>query len=176
MNILVDHGSYLNLGDVAILESAVTRLHHALPDAQLHVVYRDMPTKIYQAPCVTRVPNYEIELAAKNRLQPLLGTKSDSAAVRVGLIQLALGKRATGLTITQNNRRLSADEFCKPYDALHLVGGGMLNDVFPMQLLKKSALLLTFAAQHKPAMLSGQQLGPFQNALFKRVLVRALRT
>lgn len=175
MNILVDHGSYLNLGDIAMLEGAVTRLHHALPEARLHVVYRDLPTKIYQASRVTRVPNYEIQSTDNRVSHVVLRGKTEAVTLRLALTALAMGRRADTLALTQGTSVKTVGEFCKPYDALHLVGGGMLNDVFPAQLLKKCALVLTFAAQNKPILLSGQQLGPFQNPFYKRVLGRALR-
>lgn len=175
MNILVDHGAYLNLGDIAMLESAVARLHHVLPEARLAVIYRELPTKIYQLPFVTPIPNYEIEPTGKRIIQPVLPAKADAAARRLTLFQLALGKRIDTLTVMQNTSAATLNEFSEPFDALHLVGGGVLNDVFPLELLKKSALLLTFAAQNKPTVLTGQQLGPFQNPFFKRVLARGLR-
>lgn len=175
MKILVDHGSYLNLGDMAMLEGAVTRLHHALPDAELHVIHRNIPTGIFQEPYVTRVPNYELHLGLEQVLQSVSRSSAHGAAVRGALTQLAFGASAEVIRLTQRETTLRAREFCAQYDALHLVGGGMLNDVFPEQLLKKSMLALTFAKQNKPVVLSGQQLGPFKNPVFQRTLLRTLR-
>jgi polysaccharide pyruvyl transferase WcaK-like protein len=175
LNILVDHGSYLNLGDIAMLEGAVARLHHALPDAQLHVVFRNIPTKLYRAPYVTRVPNYEMQPRPEKSLKPFLRDASHAVAIRGALAQLAFGASAGTLPLPLRDKTVTASEFCEPYDALHLVGGGMLNDVLTEQLVKKCTLVLTFAAQRKPIVMSGQQLGPFQNPLFKRALLRTLR-
>lgn len=58
-------------------------------------------------------------------------------------------------------------EFCAPFDALHMVGGGYLTDTFPEVLVEVFCLALAFHQQGKPILLTGQQVGPFQSRVLR---------
>ena len=59
MKILVDHCAYNNLGDTAMLESAVSRLLHTLPHAELFVIDRPiLKTAIWDLDRVSREGEY----------------------------------------------------------------------------------------------------------------------
>ena len=69
---------------------------------------------------------------------------------------------------------MSLSDFCERFDALHIVGGGNLTDVFYHELFRKCLLIHAFAEQDKPIILTGQQLGPFSSHTFKKALTKSL--
>ncbi len=177
MRILVGHGSVGNLGDTAMLEAVVSRLHQLDPDCTLCVRDRQglrtdlwdwervTPTTFDLAlPGLPQVPylwRYEKQCRAvwRNGCHALLDRLIDPG-------QILVGKGSSALPL---------DTFCQGYDALHIVGGGNLTDTFPGELWQRCCLIHTFAAQKKPVVLTGQQLGPFRTWWSRDALRRALR-
>jgi polysaccharide pyruvyl transferase WcaK-like protein len=58
---------------------------------------------------------------------------------------------------------LTLADYCRPFDGLHVAGGGNLTDAFPDELFQRSCLMAAFADQGKPVVLTGQQIGPFRS-------------
>ncbi|MDR3764074.1 MAG: polysaccharide pyruvyl transferase family protein [Acidobacteriota bacterium] len=182
--ILVDNLGSWNIGDLAMLEASVEEFLSLAPTVELHLVDRvPLPTKIWELPRVRRTPNVEVKTRDLNRLaildnSPLLWRLAAyyrnhllaSLFERLGR-QIAPGK----LMVDTAAGRVSLERYCEDYDAFYIFGGGNINDVFPAELLRKCALMLCFAAQGKPVILTGQQIGPFQSQAGREVAARALR-
>lgn len=185
MKILVDHGSSHNLGDTAMLEAVVARLRRLLPEAELFVIDNpSLRTRIWELPHVFPQGTY-----LSRSLRPSLMAKLrffwrwDDFRLRItsrfllalvgkllpaGSVSLWYDKEVEGQPRTLG-------EFCEPFDALHVVGGGNLTETFYQHLFGRCCLILTFAEQRKRVILTGQQLGPFTSRLSKTGLARALR-
>jgi polysaccharide pyruvyl transferase WcaK-like protein len=185
MKILVDHGAIHNLGDTAMLESAVARLKVNLPEADVFVIARPgLQTEVWKLAGV-----YPVEMCVVRpvRLRMLAGRRFfwryDSLWRKtisgVALLGLDRAYSARGKLLSHSNgaRAKAGDlhEFCEPFDALHIVGGGNLTDIFCDTLFEKCCLIQTFANQGKPILLTGQQLGPVTSPLLKNALARTLR-
>jgi len=185
MNILVDSGASNNLGDIGMLESVATRLLRILPGANLSVVDRyGIRTTLWEVPQVRRQEPYSVRGRFFDFLWnvPFFWRYANSwrqvtsrlylawfrTLLRPGSLH-ALPHKELGVHTT------TLSEFCEPFDALHVVGGGNLTDVFYGELFRRCCLILTFAEQGKPVVLTGQQLGPFTSSLSKIGLVHALR-
>jgi polysaccharide pyruvyl transferase WcaK-like protein len=175
MNILVDHGWNLNLGDAAQVEGAVLHLLELYSDILVTTFYQESPSPLWGHPRVIKHANYELRPLLAPVSSQLL--KSFAVAVTSRLIFPFLGAPLTPgrLTILTDHQNLSMDAFCRPYDVLYIPGGGFLTDVFIKDLTRKSLLMLTFAAQRKPIILTGQQLGPFRFSANKKAFLRVLQ-
>jgi polysaccharide pyruvyl transferase WcaK-like protein len=181
MKILVDHGSTGNLGDTAMLESVVARLREIVPNPTLTVRRRpgmqtnlwgwndvqsttlEVSSTIDNPPSMQRIPffwRYEEQWQTtwSNGCQALLGRLID----------------ARHLSLQGNDTRVSLDAFCQQFDGLHIVGGGNLTDAFASETWQRCCLIHTFAAQEKPVILTGQQIGPFRNRWTRDAVRRAL--
>jgi polysaccharide pyruvyl transferase WcaK-like protein len=182
MRILVDHGGYKNLGDTGMLEGGVNRLLRAAAGHQLAVREFPLPTDVWSHPNVSRVALrvappaarglYLLREVAPARWHPAL-TRLWSAGGHA-LLARPFDPRAVRIDDGTPEAPTLA-EWCAGYDALHVLGGGNLTDVFVEQMLARCCLIHTFAAQGKPVVLTGQQIGPFRSALSRASLARALR-
>lgn len=175
MKILVDHGGYNNLGDIAMLESAVTQLKYALPDDNFWVVDRrtGQSSKIWNIPGINKHPHIEASVSKDNVFVRVLGPKR----IKLGMVIPFLGTQlSTGsLVISAGPYQEKLEDFCRRYDGLLISGGGFLTDKFRYQVFNKCALILGFADQSKPVVLTGQQLGPFTVGGSRQLVSRALR-
>lgn len=177
MRLLIDHGGYANLGDAAMLEGVVTRLREVLPEADLHVVDHEVvPTSIMDManvqPVDLRIP--EPSLRDKRflwRFQRLAGPLYR----RVSMSRAGRGSASAQLTVEGPSTATTLGQFCSSFDSLHVVGGGNLTDVFERQWWNRCCVMNTFAAQGKPVVLTGQQIGPFRSAAIRRLVMDSLR-
>jgi polysaccharide pyruvyl transferase WcaK-like protein len=185
VKILVDHGSSHNLGDTAMIEGVVARLGFLLPDAQLFVVDNHLlRTDIWELPRVFRQNTYPLKPLRPSFLANLrffwrwddfrLRMTSRRLLARVGK-QLTAGSVGLSQVGGVGNQPRTLGEFCQPFDALHVVGGGNLTETFFKQLFARCCLILTFSEQRKPVILTGQQIGPISSDLSKTGLARTLR-
>ncbi len=182
MRILIDHGAFHNLGDISMLEAVALRLARTAPDVELCV--RDRPglkTELWQEPNVSRttihVAHPTDHAPSLSRL-PYLWRYEDVCRTlwRNGCYALlGWGISPSRIPIDAGASCVPLGEFCRRYDALHIVGGGYLAESFADELWQKCCLLHAFASQGKPVILTGQQLGPFQTRWARRLLRGALR-
>lgn len=175
MKILVDHGAYANLGDVAMLESAVTHLSAAVPDAELCVVYRQFDSPIWRHPRVSKQADIKVHLGLDDVLAKLFGRKVLSVRNRLLMSLLGVRVPAASLLISSGPLTEQVKDFCKRFDGMLIVGGGFLNDKFSASLVLKCTLALAFAEQNKPVVLTGQQIGPFTLRSSRQLVARALQ-
>lgn len=185
MRLLVLHGSSANLGDTGMLEGVVLNLLRNLPAAELFVVDRPgLRTNIWDLPRVRRqfIPDVVFPCERALAEVPYLWRYDEQwrKAVRKWLA-LGLGRvfsaeaiSIPGLTLA-NSKHKTLRELCAPFDGLHMVGGGYLNDVFPDLLVQVSCLAQAFLEQGKPILLTGQQVGPFQSQIPRALAQRLLR-
>lgn len=185
MELLVESDSYGNLGDISAAEGVVLRLRDLLPRAGIRaVVPRSVATTLWGLPGISRQAPYTVAPFGLGTLSnfPFFRHTTDfqhriaSAWTMGGLGSLL---RAGSLSLTfegavQTTIRKLA-QFCEQFDGLHIVGGGNLTDTFPLELFRKCCVIHAFAEQHKPIMLTGQQLGPFKRQVLRKALGGALR-
>ena len=172
MKILVDHGSGYNLGDIAMLEAGVLKLSDILKDASISVIDRPgLTTTLWNAPNVFKEKAYKVNLRGSNLLDgmPFLWRYDRDWNKLLSNITLLLFEKASPASYK------SLEEFCKPFDALYISGGGNLTDIFHNSLFNKCCLMAAFINQGKPVILTGQQLGPFNSRLSKMNLARILK-
>jgi polysaccharide pyruvyl transferase WcaK-like protein len=185
LKLLVDHGAYNNLGDIAQIEGAVSKLGSVLQGADIFVVDRpSIRTEIWNLPRVHRQNEYRVNppLADLFARAPFVWRYADRwRRLTEQLALIWLERLGAPSTIrlrggdAGNGQRASLGDFCAPFDALLVSGGGNLTDTFHGQLFHKCCLILAFTASGKPVVLTGQQLGPFRSPLFRRLLGNALR-
>lgn len=188
MKLLVDHGAYGNLGDTAMIEGVVLRLKSILPEAEIFVVdSQSLKTVIWDFPGVFRQKEYNEYIVKSFFMNIFAGVPFfrryrncwRKVSRKITLWSLGRFFPAGSLSIANysktENKSIKLSEFCEQFDALHIVGGGNLTDTFLEELFKKSCLLLTFAEQDKPIVLTGQQIGPFKSNILKKALCRVLR-
>lgn len=168
-----------------MLESAVGRLRANLPETDIFVITRPgLQTDVWKIAgvypvemCVVRPVG--VRLLARRRFfwrYDSFWRKTISAIALLSLDR-AYSTRVKLLSHSSDARAKTRDlhEFCEPFDALHIVGGGNLTDIFYDTLFEKCCLIQTFANQRKPILLTGQQLGPVKSHLLKNALARTLR-
>lgn len=185
MKILLDHGASHNLGDTAMIEAVVGRLSRLLPHAQLFVIDNpSLRTKIWELPRVFPHETYALRPLRPSFLAKLrFFWRCDDFRLRMTsrFYLASLGKRLPAGSISlwhdkeMEGQPRTLREFCEPFDALHVAGGGNLTEAFYGHLLGRSCLMLAFAEQRKRVILTGQQLGPFTSYLSRSGLARALR-
>lgn len=174
MRILIDQSGYhlLNLGDIAMLQAAVARLHRAWPDARLEVISH-APERLERY-CPLAQPATWI-----NDGDPTMGRPS--ARVRAGLVQIhkaltpyvalrpVLRRRAGGGR--QPNGLLSA---IAGADVVVGAGGGYINDSFWWHGAAVLSVLDLAQRLGKPTALFGQGLGPLAHRAVRRQARRVL--
>jgi polysaccharide pyruvyl transferase WcaK-like protein len=187
MKLLVEHRSNANFGDSAMIEGALARLLHALPQWDMYI--RDAPglrADLWAYPRVHRECQYAADYLWADALSAL--------SRRPGLWRVAefwnrLAFRATigGMgrifsagaiplskqTIQETGVR-TLKEYCDRFDGLYLVGQSGLTDVFWDCCFQQCCLILAFAEQRKPIAITGQQLGPFRDRAYRSLAFRTL--
>jgi polysaccharide pyruvyl transferase WcaK-like protein len=185
MKVLVDHGAYGNLGDTSMIEAVVLRLQHLLPEDEIYVIDRpSLKTKVWDLPNVFRQEDYSVKVVLEDTLAraPFLWRYSGDWRKLTSKVELLFtgSSFAAGSFSLCNSRNTeirfpNLGKFCEQFDALHIVGGGNLNDIFYDELFRKCLLIQAFAEQDKPIILTGQQLGPFSSAVLKKALAKTLQ-
>jgi polysaccharide pyruvyl transferase WcaK-like protein len=181
VRLLVDHGAYPNFGDLAMLDAMVERLA-GLPGIGLEIQDASLDWRWPGA----RPVHYEVFAVAsiidrigrgrrvRDRFpEGLPRLSSGWRAAAYGA--LSLGRTATLFPVRAAAGWRTLGAWCRNYDALLIGGGGDMNDCFPEALWRCCALIHAFAAQGKPVILSGQQLGPVASTGSRRLLLSALR-
>src|ERR1041384_3079623 len=160
MKLLVEHRSNANFGDSAMIEGAVARLIHALPQWDIYV--RDAPglrAGLWAYPRVHRECQYVADYLWADTLSALSGRRG---VRRVAQFWNRLAFRATigGMgrifsagamplseqTIQETGVR-TLKEYCERFDGLYLVGQSGLTDVFWDCCFQQCCLILAFAEQ-----------------------------
>ena len=185
MKILVDHGGFGNLGDTSMVESVVFRLVKVLPQAEIFVIHSpDLRSPIWDLPNVSTVRECSLkpflsDIFGRRRFFWRLHNDWQKIGYRLALQSIGTLMPAGSVSLYSKdnlgmpNKKL--EKFCEEFDALHIVGGGNLTDVFLKVLLNKCGFIHTFSEQAKPILLTGQQIGPFILRFSERALRRALR-
>lgn len=165
MRIILDNGAHTlrNMGDVAMLQTAIGRIRDLHPAAELAV----LTTRPDLLPryCPGTKP-----LSAASRNAACLPPGSDNGAWKrawrcvKGLASPAKADPAEFL-----------GEFAQA-DAVLVAGGGFLNDLNPLQTQATLQMVLEARKQGKLAALFGQGLGPLTNGGFINLLREALQT
>jgi polysaccharide pyruvyl transferase WcaK-like protein len=185
MRILIAQAACDNLGDIGMMEAIVQRLRAVLPSAELPVIERsDLRTEIWDPPQVAPEEPYYLKPFVSCSLSrlPYFWRHDESwrrLCMRASLASLGRFVSAGSLTLVHKVSgempETSLGEFCKPFDALHIAGGGSLTDLFLENLFRRCCLTFALAEQGKPVILTGQQIGPLRAPLAKAALARALR-
>jgi len=187
MKLLVEHRSNANFGDSAMIEGAVARLIHALPQWDIYV--RDAPglrAGLWAYPRVHRECQYVADYLWADTLSALSRRRG---VRRVAQFWNRLAFRATigGMgrifsagamplseqTIQETGVR-TLKEYCERFDGLYLVGQSGLTDVFWDCCFQQCCLILAFAEQRKPIAMTGQQLGPLRARAYRSLVFRTL--
>jgi len=186
MKILIDHGAHHNLGDIAILEGAVIRLHSLFPQMNISVVNRaNLETRIWKMPNVSKYEGATIKIPLDNLIEeiPFFWRYDDrwrKQLCNYTLRRFSTSKSACRLPITANPKSSirigTLGGFCDPFDALLISGGGNLSDTFHRGgLFPKCCLMQAFIEQSKSVVLTGQQIGPFNSMRSRLNLFSVLR-
>jgi polysaccharide pyruvyl transferase WcaK-like protein len=181
MKILVDHGDYGNLGDAAMVESVVRRLRFLIPGADLYVINRpELRAHIWDGRHVLPQSQYRVQAFYPHLVSNLPffwryngGWQKITCGLTLMYLKAMGSARKIRLSLPVDGAE-SLGQFCEPFDALQVVGGGNLTDTFLGEMLRRGSIVLAFAEQNKPVMLTGQQLGPFTSYLTKSALARIL--
>ena len=164
MRILVDQSGYelLNIGDVAMLQSCVSRLRRQWPDAEIMVMADDPALLASYCPGTIAIPRTLTEISLLRFLprKPLLA--SDQAwkmaapylSSRIGRGRIMRGRPRTAIQAVQSA------------DLVVASGGGYVNDTWWWHAAGVLSLLSLAQRLGKPTAMFGQGLGPInQRAL-----------
>jgi len=181
MNIVLQQGghSFVNLGDLAMLQVTVRRFRESFPDCIITVLSDpgvDASEYIENVFAIDAhaVPRVFGPGCLFGRFARVLGT-SDSAIVTrypVFMHGIALRHRVTGrsaVPIATFIRALSEA------DIVAAAGGGYLTDEFPFMVEWTAWLLLAAQRMGKRTALFGQGVGPLQNRRLRSLLAQAVR-
>lgn len=181
MKILVDHGAYNNLGDLAMLEAIIHKLGQGSSELNLYIKDCPLPAAVWQKanikPIEYEIPDPTYNVPYVRKIPYLRRNPYRFGRLWLHLRHLALnrGFSASQVNIQTKAGKVPLDEWCREFDALQVAGGGDLNDIFTNELWQRCCLIYTFAAQGKPIVLTGQQLGPFSHKTTRKALQRALK-
>lgn len=185
MKILVDHGAHANIGDVSIIEGAVLRLVNLLPEDEIYVIDRpSLRTKIWDLPKVFRQKEFSVKTVWGDLMAnvPFLWHYSEywkRIILKLSLLSMRnlFSENSFYACYNENTKAkpMAFTELCEQFNALHIVGGGYMTDIFCNNLFRKLILIQSFRKQNKPVILTGQQLGPFRSIVFKEALVKTLQ-
>jgi polysaccharide pyruvyl transferase WcaK-like protein len=182
MRLLVEHGYSNNFGDIAMLEGAVLRLKIMLPKADIFIIEKPkFSSMLWLMDRIQKHEAYGIKpfLWSKIKRIPILKFYNEEwrrICCKLTLRYFETFSTASQITLPQacNPKKITLGKYCEQFDALCLTGGGYLTDIFYGELFRKCLLMLTFAEQNKPIILTGQQLGPFRSEMLKTFLLKAL--
>jgi polysaccharide pyruvyl transferase WcaK-like protein len=187
MKLLVEHRSNANLGDTAMIEGAVARLLHALPEWDIHV--REAPglrADLWAYPRVHRECQYEAGYLGADALSALFRRRGvrrvaeywNRLAFRTTIGGMGRIFSAGALPLSEHTMKETGarnlKEYCKRFDGLYLAGQSGLTDVFWDCCFQQCCLILAFAEQRKPIAMTGQQLGPFRDRAYRSLAFRTL--
>jgi polysaccharide pyruvyl transferase WcaK-like protein len=185
MNLLVESGPWGNLGDISMVEAVVLQLRSLLPEATIHVlVPQSVRSPICDAPEIIKVAPFTVEPVgdrALSRLRFFRHHKWLRQRATSTFTVSALGRflRAGSLSLRfegrDQERIQKLTRFCERFDGLHIAGGGNLTETFLHEFFRKCCLIHAFYDQHKPIVLTGQQLGPFTSQLLRGALGKTLK-
>lgn len=186
MKILVEHRSNANLGDTAMIEGCIHALRASRAEWELSVPDRPgLTTTLWSLPSIRRVCDYFVDYAYANLFsaRSLLWrfNKQYQDVLNWTHVQgLGRGLRAGRLPLSPMTQEQSGHrtlgELCRGFDALHIVGQSGLTDVFADCLFQQCCLIIAFAEQRKPIILTGQQIGPLTCGRDKGLVCRTLRS
>jgi polysaccharide pyruvyl transferase WcaK-like protein len=164
MKIIVDNSAYglRNLGDIAMLQVAVNRLHQLWPGALIQVI-TDAPDLL-----TTYCPNAQ---ALPARSRPLVGIANQR-------LFEAVWNRLPSRTSKVFNRLDAMVQLSNPSwhraiseaDLLIASGGGYINDVFPGKAFNTLSLLEMAIRNGKPTAMFGMGIGPIRT---RKLLAKA---
>lgn len=180
VKVLTDSETSWNLGDMAMVESGITEFVRAEPRAEVHLIHCiKAKSELHGVPRVHSITAIEVAgrwfSAMDRRFVWRFARQYQSALFH--LLFKGLGKTLSAGSIpirTEEQTASTMGRFCSQFDALYLSGGGYLTGAFPVDILRKCALILAFAEQGKPVMLSGQQIGPFRDKAAQSIVLRSL--
>ncbi len=176
VKVLLDHGAYLNIGDVSMLETVIRRCRERFPELNLHVVKGDFPSDIWNLNNVVVEPAYMPRPLFKKVLwftKQCHSYKTDRFFSKLFLFYYS--KTTGSTTLYSKGKKRKVRDFCSRYDGYLVSGGGSLNDTFYKVLFSKLILIKEFLQLNKPVMLTGQQLGPFTSLFYKQVTLKLLK-
>lgn len=171
-----------------MLESALAELLRLMPEATFHVVDRPrLKTEAWRWPRVVRHPPYQLYEPLQLKEAGWLRRAVLKGAGRLGRRVVGGGAAGRGFPLALPSWAVdpasllvrepagSLGDYCAPFDALLVAGGGNITDTFAWGLVQRVGLIRTFAEQRKPAVLTGQQIGPFTSRHSALLTARALR-
>ncbi len=176
MNILVDHGAYQNVGDIAMLEAVVNRLSGTFPSLHCSITTNQFQSVLWDQPGIRAQAPYTPRPLFKKFLWKVLKNRSRTLDKHLSKFYLSgFSSFPVSPPFYVESHRLSAQDFIDRFDGLLISGGGNLNDIFYRVLFNKTVLIREFSRRNKPVMLTGQQLGPFRSKLYRDALMRQLK-
>ncbi len=171
MRILIDHSGYdlRNLGDVAMLQVCVARVHQALPDAELDVI-TTAPERLERYCPGTR--------PVRSTLVERRWCGSLSRSHRLALEQ---AWKASGPYLVRSGGQprasspsLSVLSAIRQADAVVAAGGGYLTDAWWWHAAGVLSVLRAAQRLGRPTAMFGQGLGPLTNPAIRRQASAAL--
>jgi polysaccharide pyruvyl transferase WcaK-like protein len=175
MRILVDSGDYrcTNMGDLAMLQIAVSRLGRLFPGAVIQTITANPELIADQVPGTSAVPQQGLQawLAERYLLGRLHDAIPKSASREIGRVKGALRRRWPGLIESMIKARMRLTgvqdrnvlEFLESFHAADLVvlcGQGGINDNFYKHALAVLEFIDMSVRSGKPTALFGQGIGP----------------
>lgn len=183
MKIVVENSGYdmRNLGDLAMLQIGVSRLHSLWPDAQIHVLTFNPDAVLKQMPGATPYP---LGVSSETRLivsENSPDPKSRSRAVK-NLLNGLKGKivyRHPSLALklmTIRRNRHGLEKLIMDADLVVATGGGYLTEIFPINMMGALTTLDIACRYGKPSVLMGHGIGPIENPHLLRLTGSVLRS
>lgn len=167
MRILIDHGQYdhLNLGDIAMLQSCISRLHYEWPDAEF-VVLTNSPSLLRQyCPAAAGVRLAYADIPVINLVPRPIRARLERASQ---IIALHVRSRGSARSQRSTGPR-SVLQAVREADLVVASGGGYINDVFPANAAGVLRVLQLAQSLGKHTAMFGQGLGPItRQSLRKR--------
>lgn len=173
MRILVDQSGYalLNIGDIAMLQACVFRLHDLWPDADIQVL-ADSPERLAQyCPGLTAVSPSIIGRSAPSRIPLSFRPAAEKVERRARSLQAGRKPELAGNDLRWEPSRLHA---IRQADIVVSSGGGFINDVFWRHGAKVMGSLAVAQRFGKPTAVFSQGIGPLTNAALIRLLMHSM--
>lgn len=178
MRILIDSGDYRcsNMGDLAMLQVAVTRLNRMFPTATIQTITSNPTVIADQVPQSSTVPQSGLQawFAERYLLGRLHQALPESASREIGRIKSSLRRRwpslvesmmkaKMGLTGSKDDSALEFLEAFHDADFIVMCGQGGINDVFYKHALAVLDFLDMAIRSAKPTAIFSQGIGPIRN-------------